>query len=212
MNDETAPSDMPTETEMPAPETDGGSRTPEGTQPSEHGGNGTQESGTEGSTPMNGDTSSNGEQPMGDDPSSSGSSNSDTAPAKSKAEKELELLYQFFKGYEQIEEYLKDGSKLEKLKSEFDSKSNETIENFDHNTEEFLKKFGFQEQDINDLTDIFDNVTNLTSSNSNETANKNFTDLFEKVKKKLTEAYSMYTKRQIVLYSNMCIFCFDMFK
>ncbi|WP_233736609.1 Mbov_0729 family lipopotein [Mycoplasmopsis agalactiae] len=197
MNGETGPSEMPSEHETPkAPESDGGYIAPESTQPSGHEGNGTQGNGTEGSTPGNGESTISGEQPMGDDPGSSRSSNSDTASAKSKAEKDLELLYQFFKGYGQIEEYLKDGNKLEKLKSEFDSKSNETIENFDHDTEEFLKKFGFQEQDINDLTDIFDNVTNLTSSNPNETANKNFTELFKKVKNKLTEAYSMYTKKQ----------------
>ncbi|EIN15374.1 Hypothetical protein, predicted lipoprotein [Mycoplasmopsis agalactiae 14628] len=197
MTDETAPSGMPTEHETPnAPETSESSRTHESNQPSGHEGNSTPGSGTEGTTPGNGEGANRDDQPMSDDPSSSSSSNSDATTVKSKAEKELELLYQFFEGYGQIDEYLKDKSKLEKLKSEFDSKSNETIDKFDHDTEEFLKKFGFQEQDITDLADIFDHVTSLTFSNPDETASKNFTDLFKKVKGKLTEAYNKYTKKE----------------
>ncbi|WP_237687769.1 Mbov_0729 family lipopotein [Mycoplasmopsis agalactiae] len=211
MNDETAPSDMPTEHETPsAPETIEGSRSPESTQPADNGDNGTQGSGTEGTTPRNGDSTNSGEQPMGDDP---GTANNETEAVESEPEKKLEVLYTFFNGCGNIEEKLKTEDSLKILKNEFDSTSNKTIKNFNKGVEDFLKKFGYEEEDINDLSDIFDDVTNLTSSsNSKEfldemvtnltsssepkTNSKEFLDKFAKVKAKLTEAYNMYTKQK----------------
>lgn len=187
VNDEATPSDMP------APETDRGSGAPESTQPSDHGGNGTQGSGTEGTTPRNGESTNSEEQPMGDDP---GTANNETEAAESEPEKKLEVLYTFFNGYGNIEEKLKTEYSLKILKNEFDSTSNKTIKSFNKGVEDFLKKFSYEEADINDLSDIFDDVTNLTSSSEPKTNSKEFLDKFAKVKAKLTEAYNMYTKQK----------------
>lgn len=204
MNDETAPSDMPTEHETPsAPETTEGSRSPESTQPADNGDNGTQGSGTEGTTPRNGDSTNSGEQPMGDDP---GTANNETEAVESEPEKKLEVLYTFFNGCGNIEEKLKTEDSLKILKNEFDSISNKTIKNFNKGVEDFLKKFGYEEEDINDLSDIFDDVTNLTSSSEPKTNSKEFLDKFAKVKAKLTEAYNMYTKQK-----NSCILIYIFF-
>lgn len=195
---ETAPSDMPTEHETPsAPETTEGSRSPESTQPADNGDNGTQGSGTEGTTPRNGDSTNSGEQPMGDDP---GTANNETEAVESEPEKKLEVLYTFFNGCGNIEEKLKTEDSLKILKNEFDSTSNKTIKNFNKGVEDFLKKFGYEEEDINDLSDIFDDVTNLTSSSEPKTNSKEFLDKFAKVKAKLTEAIICIQSKKIVVF------------
>nr|WP_233750394.1 hypothetical protein [Mycoplasmopsis agalactiae] len=193
MNGETAPSEMPTEHVAPkVPESDGGSRTPESTQPSGHGGNGTQGSGTEGTTPRNGDSTNSGEQPMRDDP---GTANNETEVAESEPEKKLEVLYTFFNGYGNIEEKLKNEKTLGELKDKFYSIAAETTEKFRKEIEEpFFEKLGYEKDDLDSLIDIFDEVTNLSVSSTDNSNNKKFTDLFEKVKTKLAEAYEKLNK------------------
>lgn len=171
-------------------------RESEGSQPSDQGRTNTTPGGGSGTTqPGNGGGTNHTDLPMADQPNHSNSPSGNTETPKSKEEKLLELLYKFFSGYAKIEEQLKYNVKLTELKNKFHSTYGETINNFDRETEKFLEKFGYKKEDIDDLTIIFDDVTNLTSPGSNE-ANQKFTKLFEKVKTKLSKAYEEYSKKK----------------
>lgn len=128
---------------------------------------------------------------MGDD---FGIVNNEIEVVEFELEKKLEVLYIFFNGCGNIEEKLKIEDSFKILKNEFDFIFNKIIKNFNKGVEDFLKKFGYEEEDINDFSDIFDDVINLISFFEFKINSKEFFDKFVKVKVKLIEVYNMYIK------------------
>ncbi|EIN15372.1 Hypothetical protein, predicted lipoprotein [Mycoplasmopsis agalactiae 14628] len=194
MNDGTEPSESPAEPDTPiAPESFERTETTENSNSSNQGENATSGSRTEETMSESGKGTDRTEQPMADAPDSSNNSNGSTATSQTEPEKRLELLYNFFNSFEKIDEKIKDKPAITELNNKFHSVYTETIKKFDSKADkELLKKLGYDDNDLNNLFDIFDDISNLTSARELEKDKKKFIELFEKVKTKLTGAYKKY--------------------